>query len=110
MPYAKMFAQVGATILAAVIAALTGDQAIGVDEWLIIATVGVGAAAVFTGPNIAGAPITKVVLSVLAAILGALVSAITGGITVTEWLMLGMAALGALGVYAVPNTASPAPA
>ena len=103
MPYAKMFAQIGATILAAVIAALTGDQTIGSDEWINIAVLAVGAAMVFAAPNVPGAPITKAVLSVLAAVLGAATAAITGGITVTEWLMLAMAALGALGVYAIPN-------
>lgn len=108
MPYLKMLAQVFATVLAAVIAALTGDQTITPDEWINIAVLGVGAAMVFAAPNVPGAPITKAALSVLAGVLAVATSAITDGITMTEWLQIGMAALGALGVYAIPNSGASA--
>ncbi len=105
MAYFKMLAQVLAAVLAAVVAALTGDQSITTDEWLIIATTGVGSAAVFAAPNVPGAPITKAVLSALTAVLAGLTAAITGGITVTEWTMIGMAAVGTVLVYLAPPPA-----
>ena len=109
MNYAKAGAAVVATVLAGVIAALTGDGVIGAVEWINVAIVGVGALAVFAAPNVPGARYTKAVLAVLSAVLVLLVNLITDGITVSEWLQLGMAALGALGVYAVPNQGTARP-
>jgi hypothetical protein len=103
MNYAKMFAQVVATVLAALVASQTGGGVTDV-EWIQIATVGVGAAMVFAGPNVPGALFTKSVLSVLAAVLVVLTSAIVGGISQADIYMMVIAGLGALGVYAVPNT------
>lgn len=107
MAYMKMLMQVLAAVLAAVVAALTGDQHIAPDEWISVATLGVGAAMVFAGPNVPGAPITKAVLSALATVLTGIAAAISGGITVTEWLMVGMGALGTVMVYLAPNTGAP---
>jgi hypothetical protein len=104
MNYAKAGAAVVATILSAVVAALTGDAAIGDVEWINIAIAGVGALAVFAGPNVPGARVTKAVLAVLSAVLVLLVNLIVDGVTMSEWMQLGVAALGALGVYAVPNS------
>jgi peptidoglycan/LPS O-acetylase OafA/YrhL len=103
MNYAKALAAVVATVLSGVVAALTGDNVIGNVEWINIAILGVGALAVFTGPNVPGARITKAVLAVLSAVLVLLVNLIVDGVTISEWMQLGVAALGALGVYAVPN-------
>jgi hypothetical protein len=50
------------------------------------------------------------VLAVLSAVLMLAVNLIADGITISEWLQLGVAALGALGVYAVPNSNQPDPA
>lgn len=110
MNYAKAGAAVVATVLAAVISALTGDGVISAVEWINVAIVGVGALAVFAAPNVPGARYTKAVLAVLSAVLVLLVNVIVGGVTVSEWLQLAMAALGALGVYAVPNQGAPEPA
>ena len=104
MNYAKAGAQVVATILAGVAGALTGDQVIDTTEWINVAILGVGALMVFTGPNVPGARATKAVLAVLAAVLVLAVNLIADGIDMSEWIQLGLAALGALGVYAVPNT------
>ena len=101
--YAKFGAQVVATVLAAVLAALTGDNTIDPVEWVNVAVLAVGAAGVFAGPNVPGSTYTKTVLSVLAGVLAVLTSAIVGGIDTTEWIQIAMAALGALGVYAIPN-------
>lgn len=101
--YAKFGAQIVATILAAILAALTGDGVIDPVEWVNVAVLAVGAAGVFASPNVPGSRYTKVALSVLAGVLTVLTSAIIGGIDVTEWIQIAMAALGALGVYALPN-------
>jgi hypothetical protein len=100
--YLKMFAQVVATVLAGLVAAQTGG--VTSVEWIQIATLGVGAAAVFAGPNVPGAVFTKSILSVLAAVLVVLESVIVGGISTPDIYMMVIAGLGALGVYAVPNS------
>lgn len=101
--YAKFFAAVVATFLSAVVAALYGDQHISNPEWVNIAVAVVGALAVFAAPNVPGAAYTKSILAVLAAGLAVAASAITNGITPTEWMQIALAGLGALGVFAVPN-------
>lgn len=106
MDYAKALMAVVATILSAVIAALTGDSVIDVGEWINVAILAAGALAVFSGPNVPGSTITKAVLAVITAVLTLAVNLVAGGLDLTEWLQLGMAALGALGVYAVPNSGS----
>lgn len=103
MNYAKALAAVVTTVLSAVVAALTGDNYIGAVEWINVATLAVGACAVFAAPNVPHARTTKAVLAVLTAVLVLSTNLIADGITVSEWLQLGVAALGALGVYAVPN-------
>lgn len=101
--YAKFAAAVIATVLSGIVAALYGDNAISNPEWVNIAIAAVGALAVFAAPNVPGAAYTKSILAVLAAGLAVAASAIIGGITTTEWIQIALAALGALGVYAVPN-------
>lgn len=103
MTYAKSILAVVAAGLSAAIVALTGDNTIGDVETINIAIAVVTAAAVFAGPNVPGATVTKMVLAVLGAVLTLAVNLIVDGITISEWLQLGVAALAALGVYAVPN-------
>lgn len=103
MKYAKFFAIVLAAVLSAISAALVGDSIISPTEWVNVAILGVGAAAVFAGPNVPGAKYTKAILAVLAAALTVLASVIIGGVSPAEWIQIVLAALGALGVYAVPN-------
>ena len=51
-----------------------------------------------------GAIYTKSALAVFTAVLTLAVNLLAdGSLQITEWLQLGIAALGALGVYAVPN-------
>lgn len=108
MNYAKAIAAVVATILSGLVAALM-DGTIDPTEWINVAILGVGALAVFAAPNVPGARYTKSVLAVLAAVLTLLVSLIPGGISLSDWLQIGVAALGALGVWAVPNSGQPDP-
>jgi hypothetical protein len=107
MNYTKAFAAVVATILSAVVAALTGDGQIDAVEWVNVAILAVGSASVFAAPNVPGAAFTKTVLAVLTAALTLLTSIVTDGITATEWMQLALAALAAMGVYAAPYVPSP---
>lgn len=106
MNYAKAIAAVVATGLSAVVAALSGDNLIDAQEWVNVAILGVGACAVFAAPNVPGSRYTKAIIAVLTAVLTLLVNMITGGLDTSELLQLGVAALGALGVYATPNRSS----
>lgn len=99
--YAKFAMGVVATVLTAVVAFAGGG--ITDVEWVNVAIAGVGAASVFAAPNVPGARYTKSILAVLAAVLAFLTSAIIGGISPVEWGQIGILALGALGIYAVPN-------
>lgn len=101
--YSKFIAIVLATILSALSAALVGDNVISPQEWVNVAILAVGAAGVFAAPNVPGAKYTKSILAVLAAALTVLASVIVGGVGTAELIQIGIAALGALGVYSVPN-------
>lgn len=103
MKYAKAIAAIVATVLAAVAAALTGDNTIDATEWVNVAILAVGACGVFAGPNVPGARYTKSILALLTAGLTVLASVIVGGITATELIQIVLAAAGAVGVYAVSN-------
>jgi len=103
MKYAKLLMQVLVTVAVAVVAAMAGDNIVDSIEWVNVAIVGVGAAAVFAGPNIPGAAYTKFILAALAAVLAVLASAITDGIQTVELIQMLIAAAGAVGVWAVPN-------
>jgi hypothetical protein len=111
MQYAKALMAVVATVVSAVVAALTGDGFIGNVEWINIAIAGVAALAVFAAPNVPGARITKFVIAFLMAVLTLAVNLIADGITLSEWLQLLVVGLGSVGVYAIPNgrTIDPAP-
>lgn len=101
--YAKFIAAAVVTVLSAIAAALTGDGSIVATEWVNIAILGVGALAVFAGPNVPGAVYTKTILAALTAGLTVLASVILGGVTTVEIIQIVVAIAGALGVYAVPN-------
>lgn len=110
MNYGKTFAMLAATVLSGIVAAMTGDEKIAAAEWVNIALTVVAAANVLAAPNVPGARYTKVVLAVLTAVGGTLLSStlVTPGISLTEWLQLLIAALGAAGVYAARYEAPPA--
>ena len=101
--YSKAVAAVVVTVLSALVASLTGDNVISSVEWVNVAILGVGACAVFAAPNVPGAAYTKSVLAALTAGLVVLASAIVGGVSTVELLQIVVAALGAVGVFAVPN-------
>lgn len=101
--YAKFIAAIVATVLSAITAAMAGDGIVSAQEWVNVAILGVGAAGVFTAPNVPGARYTKSILAVLAAVLTVLASTIVGGVGTVEIIQMILAGLAAVGVYAVPN-------
>lgn len=103
MKYAKLWMQVAAAIVMAVVASMQGDNSVSSVEWVNVAIVGIGAAGVFAAPNIRGAKYTKFILSALAAISAVLASALTNGLQLVEIWQMAVAALGAVGVYVIPN-------
>lgn len=105
--YAKAIVMVVATVVSALIAALVDGHVDSV-EWLSIVMAGLAACSVFAAPNVPGAIYTKCVLAGLIAAGDIALNFIvpgTGfsGITLSQWLQMLVAVLGALGVYAVPN-------
>jgi 2-keto-3-deoxy-6-phosphogluconate aldolase len=100
--YLKMLAAVvGAGLMAAVTA--YSDNVITVQDKLTIAISVVTAANVFAAPNVWGAMYTKTILAALGAVLVFVTSAITDGISTSEWYQIGVVALTATGVWLVPN-------
>lgn len=103
MNYAKFVLAVVATVLTAIVGAYTDGVVTNV-EWINVAIAGVGACAVFAAPNVPGSMYTKTVLAILTAVLAALASFITDSISQSELMQLVVIGLGAVGVFAVPNS------
>lgn len=106
--YAKFILAVMATIISGIVVSLTGDEEITTVEWVNISISGVGACAVFAAPNVPGAMYTKSILAVLTACLTLIASFISDGLTTSEWLQVAIAGMGAVGVWAVPNSTNEA--
>lgn len=102
-PYWKSLVAVVVTVLSALQASLFNDQVISNPEWVNVAIAGVTAAAVFAAPNVPGARYTKAILAALGAVLTVLASSIIGGVSPSEWIQIGLAALGTVGVASVTN-------
>lgn len=100
-PYLKAIVAFLAAVAGAVAPALEGG--VSATEWVNVAILAVGAAAVFAGPNIPGARYTKGILAVLAAGLAVLNTVIVGGVTAGEWYQIAAAVIGAVSVVIVPN-------
>ena len=103
--YAKFFAQVAATVLAAIVPLLNGTAHPNGSDWVNVAIIGLGAVAVLGAGNLpAGVwKYTKTIVAAATAVAVLLQSAITDGISSAEWLQLALAALGALGVVVAPG-------
>jgi hypothetical protein len=101
--YLKLAAQVAATVAAAVVALLNGtDHQPGVSDWINVVIVALGAVAVLGAGNLPEGvwAHTKTIVAAATAVAVAIQSVLTDGISAAEWLQVGLAALGALGVYA----------
>lgn len=105
MNLAKVGGILVATILSAVLAALTGDQTIDPTEWINVLIGAVGVVVVYVVPNVEGS-IGKYAKGAVAVAMAGLVflqSGISDGMTSTEWIQLGLAMLGAVGVGVLPG-------
>lgn len=102
--YAKSITYV---ILAAVtfLVTATTDNAVSGEELVNLAVVVLGAVAVYLVPNFPDgvAKYWKTGITAATAALVAVLSFWTDGISATEWMQIGIAALAAIGVYIVPN-------
>lgn len=105
MKYGKFLAQVGATVLAALVPLLAGNHDIGPSEVVNIVLVALGAVAVLGAGNLpAGVwAHAKAIVAAATAVAVLLQSVITDGISAAEWFQLALAALGAVGVFAAPG-------
>ena len=103
--YAKGATSLIVTGLTLVVGALT-DNNISTAEWLTIGAALIGTIAVVGIPNTPSNPALKTVAQVLAPVLGGLAAALVtpDGISASVLVNLAIAAAGAAGVYAVPNS------
>lgn len=101
--YAKAWVQFLAAVLAAGIPAITG-QHLGWSEWLNFGTLVLGAVSVYNATNLPGYNYAKAVASALSGCAVVLISVLTDGISVAEWVQVGVAFIvGVGGVIAVRN-------
>jgi uncharacterized membrane protein len=100
--YLKFAAQVLATVLVAVVALLNGTNHPGASDVVNVVIVALGAIAVLGAGNLPEGvwAHTKTIVAAATAVAVAIQSVVTDGISAAEWLQVGLAALGALGVYA----------
>lgn len=102
--YAKSILYIALTAVMFLITALA-DDTLSVEELLNLAVAVVGAIVVYAVPNFpstVGRYAKTIATAVTAGIILA-ISFLTDGITLVEWLQIGVAALAAIGVYIVPN-------
>lgn len=104
--YAKSIASLIAAGIGAIVAANT-DNNVSVTEWVNVLITVVGAALVYVVPNLPDGikGYAKTLIAAITAGATVLSSAlISDGISTNEWLQIGVAVLGALGVFIVPNS------
>lgn len=105
MSYVKLLtALVGAVVMS--VASFATDNTVSTEEWIQVAIAGATALGVWAAANVPTLTWAKTFVAVVLAVLNLLVSYITDGISTSEWLNLGVAALTAAGVYALPNRVS----
>lgn len=109
MNYSKSWGMVVATVLSAIVPLLT-NGGLTVANWINVALVGVGAISVAIVPNLSAGvgQYAKAAVAVASAVLTLLVSLLPGGLSTAEILQLVIAALGAVGVVALPGPQHPA--
>ncbi len=102
--YSKSILAIVAAGIAVVVAALS-DGTVTPSEMVNVAIAMVTAVGVYLVPNLPSGPAKyfKTGVAILGAALAALVSFITDGVSLSEWLQIALAALAAIGVYVVPN-------
>lgn len=103
--YSKAVLMIIASAVTILVAALS-DNVVTVSELVNVAIAIVTAIGVYLVPNLAdgAARYLKFGVAIVGAALVALSSALTDGVTISEWLQILLAALAAIGVVIVPNT------
>lgn len=104
--YAKALIYIALAAVAFLVTALS-DETLGLDEILNLVVVVVGAIVVYAVPNLPGTirPYAKTIAAFVTAGVIALLSFLTGGVSLTEWLQVIIAAFAGIGVYITPNEA-----
>lgn len=102
--YSKSIMYIALAAATFLVTALSDDN-LSQDELVNLGIVVVGAIGVYWAPNLS-ANVTKYFKTAVAFVTAALVSLLSflsDGISTTEWLQIGIAALAAIGVFIVPN-------
>jgi hypothetical protein len=105
----RKYAQSIAMLLASVVMAVFAlYRELGVDgmtpsEWITVVIAVFTTITVWGAANVPGFEKAKTFVAAVGLVLNLAVSAIVGGVTTDEWLMLAVQFLGALGVAAVPK-------
>jgi hypothetical protein len=102
MRYLKLLAAMVGAGVVVLVSALT-DRHIDTAEWVQVAIQCTTAAGVWMVANLPGFPYGKILIAATLVLLNGVVADLSGGITHTEWLNLGVAVLTALGVFALRN-------
>jgi hypothetical protein len=103
--YAKALVQFIAAVLAAGIPALASPTGMGWSEWINFGILVAGAIQVYNAANLPGYNFAKTIAAGLSAALVLLTSALTDGVSTSEWIQVGVAFLvGVGGVASVRNS------
>lgn len=106
MTAAKAWVQLAATVLAAVLPALTSGWPLSLDAWVNLVALTAGVVMVYNAANIPGWSYAKLIASAVSAVAVVLLSALTDrAVSPAEVVQMIVAGLGALGVGAIPNGA-----
>lgn len=102
--YSKAILYIGLAAATFLVTALS-DNRVDVSELINLGIIIVGAIGVYLVPNLDAGwrKYAKAVAAFVAAGLVALLSFIDGGVSIAEWLQVGIAALAGIGVTIVPN-------
>jgi hypothetical protein len=102
--YSKAITYIAMAALTFLVTALS-DNALSTEEILNLVVIVLGAIGVYLIPNFPDgvAKVAKTGVAFFTAAVVAALSFLTGGIEVTEWIQIVLAAFAAVGVYIVPN-------
>ncbi|MGA8113180.1 MAG: hypothetical protein WCA46_05930 [Actinocatenispora sp.] len=104
--YLKFLVAVAAAVATVLVSALS-DGHVSTVEWIQVAISVTTAVGVWATANVPTLTWAKAAVAAVLTVLNLLVTYISGGVTGPEWLNIGLAVLGTLGVYAVPNKGAP---
>lgn len=96
--------------VASLLVAFLSDNAISTVEWVMLGTAFITAISMYVVPNLTDgtARYAKGIVTFLLAAFGVLYVVLQGGVTTSEWIMVGIAGLTAIGVPLLPAPQFPA--